>query len=85
MPPGASEARHSHRVARQFFYVLEGRLQLEIAGDVHNLEAGTGIEVLAGDAHQAINASSEPVTFLVISHPHAHGDRVDAPLERGAN
>ena len=31
MPPATSEARHRHSVARQFFYVLEGELELEQA------------------------------------------------------
>ena len=31
MPPATSEVRHSHGVARQFFYVLSGELELELA------------------------------------------------------
>ncbi|HEU4630651.1 MAG TPA: cupin domain-containing protein [Gemmatimonadaceae bacterium] len=80
MPPGAEEVRHSHTRARQFFYVLAGRLVLELEGTSHELTAGTGLEVPPGAAHQARNRSAEPVEFLVVSQPPSHGDRVVAPL-----
>ncbi len=38
MPPGASEQRHRHEVARQFFYVLAGELTMEVDGVVHRLK-----------------------------------------------
>lgn len=75
MPPGAREQRHFHTRARQFFYVLEGQLTMEVEGDSHQLEAGHGIEVEPGERHQAINASATGVRFLVISSPPSHGDR----------
>jgi hypothetical protein len=31
MPPGTNKARHSHNRARQFFFVLEGELTMEVA------------------------------------------------------
>ena len=80
MPPGAEEIRHRHTRARQFFYVLAGTLVLELEGASHVLEAGTGLEVAPGVAHQAMNQSAEPVDFLVVSQPPSHGDRIVAPL-----
>src|SRR5271167_1551677 len=53
MPTGTSERRHYHRHARQFFYVLEGVLTLEIEGKDHVLQAGEGIEISPGQPHQA--------------------------------
>jgi len=78
MPSGASEARHSHVHARQFFYVLEGELTLEV--DQHNfvLHPGEGLEISPGQNHQAINRSAKPVRILVTSRPPSHGDRVPA-------
>ncbi len=75
MPPGAGEVRHWHARARQFFYVLDGTLSLEIEGEHHALGAFSGIELPPGTAHQAVNESDRDVRFLVISEPPSHGDR----------
>ncbi|WP_188760005.1 cupin domain-containing protein [Edaphobacter acidisoli] len=76
MPPGTSEARHYHVRARQFFYVLEGELTMEVERSFHTLRAGEGVEIAPGMAHQAFNRSGSDVRFLVTSHPPSHGDRV---------
>jgi mannose-6-phosphate isomerase-like protein (cupin superfamily) len=75
MPPGTTEVRHWHARARQFFYVTDGVLELEIEGDVHQLPRGCGIEIPAGLAHQARNTTERPTNFLVISSPPHQGDR----------
>jgi mannose-6-phosphate isomerase-like protein (cupin superfamily) len=77
VPPGDSERRHLHHAARQFFFVLEGSAVLEVNGEVNRLDAGQGLDVEPGAPHQFRNESAAPVTFLVISAPRAHGDRVD--------
>jgi mannose-6-phosphate isomerase-like protein (cupin superfamily) len=77
MPPGTSERRHYHLHARQFFYVLDGVLTLEIDGQDFLLQAGEGIEVSPNQPHQAFNRSPAAVLMLVTSQPPSHGDRVD--------
>jgi quercetin dioxygenase-like cupin family protein len=79
VPAGKSETRHRHASARQFFYVLRGEATLEIDGNVHVLDAGEGIHVPAGAAHQLRNAGPVDVRFLVVSSPDSHGDRSEAP------
>ena len=76
MPPGTAEVRHYHAQARQFFYVLRGEGTFELAGSVLRLAAGEGVEVPPGQPHQLRNEAGENLDFLVISTPHAHGDRV---------
>lgn len=76
MPPGASEVRHHHMFARQFFFVLEGELTMEIERQDFVIKAGEGVEVSPGQAHQAINRSGAPVRFVVTSQPPSHGDRI---------
>lgn len=79
MPPGAAEIRHRHARARQFFYVLAGRLDIEVDGIVHSLEAGIGLEVAPGVVHQVFNRGGADVDFLVVSQPSSHGDREPVP------
>ncbi len=81
MPSGAAEVRHRHLRARQFFYVLGGQLELEVEGTRHRLEAGTGLEITPGAAHQAANRSTDDVMFLVVSQPPSHGDREFVPAK----
>lgn len=77
VPPGASETRHVHAHARQFFFILSGRATLEVSGERIALSEGQGLEIAPGSPHQFINESSADVHFLVISHPSTRGDRVD--------
>jgi mannose-6-phosphate isomerase-like protein (cupin superfamily) len=79
VPPGASEARHRHHRARQFFYVLEGEATLEVDGAAHVLRSGEGLHVPPGAAHQLRNQSAGDIRFIVVSAPKSHGDREDVP------
>lgn len=76
MPPGTREQRHHHAKARQFFYVLDGQLTMEVEGGFHLLRSGEGIEIAPGQRHQVMNDSAAGVRFLVISSPPSHGDRI---------
>src|SRR5258708_35024882 len=78
VPPGGHETRHLHSRSRQFFFVLDGEAVLEVEGQRHPLRAQTGLEVAPGLAPQLFNESAEDVTFLVISQPPSHGDRLPA-------
>lgn len=78
MPAGTSELRHSHLRARQFFFVLEGELTLEVEHHNFVLRSGEGIEVSPGQQHQALNRSPSAVRILVTSQPPSHGDRINA-------
>jgi mannose-6-phosphate isomerase-like protein (cupin superfamily) len=78
MPAGTSEVRHSHVHARQFFYVLEGELTMEVEYHDFVLQKGEGIEVSPGQRHQARNKSASPLRIIVTSQPASHGDRIDA-------
>lgn len=79
MPPGTSEVCHYHLRARQFFYVVEGELTMEVERENHTLRVGEGVEVAPGQAHQAMNRGSTAVRFLVTSQPPSHGDRIVSP------
>lgn len=77
MPAGTQERRHFHAVSRQFFFVLEGVLTMELEGETHHITARQGIEIPPEAKHQARNDAPMPVEFIVISHPTPRGDRTD--------
>lgn len=80
MPPCASETRHHHVHARQFFFVLEGELTMEIEHHAFVLRAGEGIEIAPGQSHQAMNRGIAALRIVVTSQPPGHGDRIDDRL-----
>lgn len=77
MPPGTSERRHFHAKARQFFFVLNGELAMELDGSVVRIQALSGLEIDPGAVHEARNESEAVVEFLVISSPTTAGDRTE--------
>jgi mannose-6-phosphate isomerase-like protein (cupin superfamily) len=77
MPGGTEEAAHRHQRAQQFFYVLKGRLVIQVGPDAISVASGEGLEILPGVIHQVRNPARAPAEFLVISAPPSHGDRED--------
>jgi mannose-6-phosphate isomerase-like protein (cupin superfamily) len=75
MPPGASDLPHFHRLARQLFFVLEGRLQIEVNQERFDLEAGDSLVVPPERIHRVHNRSDSDVLFLLVSAPSTTGDR----------
>ena len=75
VPPGASEVKHFHSRARQFFYLLSGMASLEFEDYSVTFGAGEGVHVPPEIPHRFYNASDEDVVFLVISSPTTEGDR----------
>jgi mannose-6-phosphate isomerase-like protein (cupin superfamily) len=78
MPPGGTEQRHFHLHTRQFFYVVDGELTMELNGRLLVIAARQGLEIAPGQPHQAKNRSEANVRFLVISQPPGHDDRTPA-------
>lgn len=77
MPPNTAEISHYHQNTEQFFYCLEGQLEIDMTASQHKLEPGEGLHIQAGAIHKAKNTSTVPVRFMVISSPYSHSDRVD--------
>ena len=76
MPPRTTEDMHYHQKARQFFYVLSGQAVMRLIDHTIPLNAGDGLEIAPGEAHQMYNQSDDTAEFLVVSMPKAHGDRI---------
>lgn len=78
LAPGAVSAlKHVHSVSDEFIYVLDGRPTLVADETEHELVAGDCAGFAAkGVAHQLVNRSAAPVTYLEI------GDR--APGDSGS-
>jgi mannose-6-phosphate isomerase-like protein (cupin superfamily) len=82
IPPGAGELRHVHARARQFFFVLRGRLEIEIGECRFDLRAEDSLEVPPEQPHRVSNVGEVEAVFLVVSAPSTHGDRIDLETVR---
>jgi len=76
MPPDTGEVLHYHEKAQQVFYILDGVATFKLGEKTYTMIKGDSIHVPPGAVHQITNESSMPLSFLVISEPKAHGDRV---------
>jgi mannose-6-phosphate isomerase-like protein (cupin superfamily) len=77
IPPGLGEILHFHARARQLFYVLQGQLEIEVAGSKTPLTPGDSLEIAPMQHHRVTNTSDTDAHFLVISSPATAGDRVN--------
>lgn len=77
MPVGASEARHYHQTAQQFFYILKGTALFEIDETFSNVHAGEGIYIKPGARHRIANNGDEDLEFILCSQPTTVGDRIN--------
>jgi mannose-6-phosphate isomerase-like protein (cupin superfamily) len=78
MPPHTTEVRHYHARSRQFFFVLSGRATFEVNGEKQILESQQGLEIPPGIPHQVFNDSEVALSFLAVSCPPSHDDRINA-------
>jgi mannose-6-phosphate isomerase-like protein (cupin superfamily) len=76
MPPGTCEVEHYHKHATQYFFVLDGILEMHVNNDKIKLNKYEGIIIKPMYKHQVINNSNSQTQFLVISSPTADEDRV---------
>jgi mannose-6-phosphate isomerase-like protein (cupin superfamily) len=77
MPAGASEQKHKHDIAQQFFFILEGSAEFHINNEVYHVNKDEGLHIPPGTEHCICNRTDKNIEFIVISQPKSHGDRVN--------
>lgn len=77
MPAGTAEQRHFHSQSQQLFYILSGTATMEIEGSLIKIKPQESIHIAKGSKHYIANDEDIALEFLVISEPHAHGDRTN--------
>lgn len=76
MPPGTEEVQHQHSKSQQFFFVLNGEATFIVEGKAYKVRQNEGIHIKPNIVHQVKNETEVDLAFIVISQPHAHGDRI---------
>ncbi len=73
VPTGAATQRHYHRIAEEFYFIIEGRGRIEIDGETQTVNPGDAILIPPGAWHTI--AADEPLRFLCCcAPPYAHED-----------
>ena len=73
VPAGTATQRHCHRLAEEFYFILEGAGEMEIDGAVRPVGAGDAILIPAGAWHTI--TARETLRFLCCcAPPYAHED-----------
>ena len=73
VPAGGATQRHYHRIAEEFYFILEGRGAMEIDGETRPVGPGDAILIPPGAWHTI--AAEEALRFLCCcAPPYAHED-----------
>ena len=64
---------HLHHEDDEAWYVLEGKLVVQVGGDEVEAPAGSGVFVPRGTIHTYWNPVPEPVRYLLIMTANIHG------------
>ena len=73
VPAGAATQRHCHRLAEEFYFILEGAGEMEIDGTTRPVGPGDAILIPAGAWHTI--TARETLRFLCCcAPPYAHED-----------
>jgi mannose-6-phosphate isomerase-like protein (cupin superfamily) len=73
LPAGAATDRHYHAASEEFYFLLDGRGEMEIDGETRVVAAGDAIMIPAGAWHQI--RAIDPLRFLCCcSPPYSHED-----------
>lgn len=75
IPPGGATQRHYHRVSEEFYFILEGQAQMEIDGEIKDVQPGDAILIPPGAWHQITTHSESPLRLLCCcAPPYSHED-----------
>jgi mannose-6-phosphate isomerase-like protein (cupin superfamily) len=73
VPAGGATQRHYHRLAEEFYFILEGRGVMEIDGSTREVGPGDAILIPAGAWH-TIRADDALRFLCCCAPPYAHED-----------
>jgi quercetin dioxygenase-like cupin family protein len=68
-PPGSDPGPHVHPNEEEIIYVLSGRGETKVAGQVYPLEPGTGVFTEPGVEHGVRTLGDEPLVLISVFSP----------------
>ena len=75
LPPGGSTQRHYHARSEEIYFLLEGRAEIELAGERRALGPGEAVAIPPGAWHEITALGDAGVRFLCCcAPPYTHED-----------
>lgn len=68
---------HYHNIMEENFYILEGKVDIEVDGTVHTLTKGQMIHIEPKEVHYVINRYEEAVKMVSTLAPFQEVDKVE--------
>jgi mannose-6-phosphate isomerase-like protein (cupin superfamily) len=73
VPAGGRTARHYHKIAEEFYFILEGAGEIELDGEYRTVRSGDAILIPSGAWHTIV--ATESLRFLCCcAPPYSHED-----------
>ena len=73
LPAGASTQRHHHKQSEEFYFLLEGRAEMELDGETRLVGPGDAVLIPAGSWH-GLTALSPLRMLCCCAPPYSHED-----------
>ncbi len=77
LKPNTELGRHLHREVEESFYIVEGKVWVEVGGKGFSLEKGEAIRVEPGEIHNLRCRESEEAKIVFIKCPYLPQDKVE--------
>lgn len=75
LPPGGATERHYHRESEEFYYIVEGRGEMELDGETRAVGPGDAILIPPGAWHQITASEGVELRLLCCCAPaYSHED-----------
>lgn len=75
--PNEDFQNHYHSIMEENFYILEGKLDIVVDGELYTLEKGDFIHIEPKEHHYVANPYDEPVLMVSTLAPHVEVDKTD--------
>lgn len=75
--PGQDFKAHYHNIMEENFYIIEGKVDIEVDGVVHTLSQGQMIHIEPTEVHYVINRYDETVKMVSTLAPYQEVDKVE--------
>jgi mannose-6-phosphate isomerase-like protein (cupin superfamily) len=72
--PGKATIQHYHIKTEEIYYILQGRAEIIVEGEIKEVVEGDGIVILPGQKHKIWNTGDEDLVFLCCCSP-SYGDK----------
>lgn len=75
LPPGGQTERHFHKISEEFYFITAGKGEMELDGEVAEVNPGDAILIPAGAWHQIKTIGDSELKLLCCcSPPYSHDD-----------